>query len=32
MVFFVQCFEVRGAYSCCWYWWNWWPSLSRYVC
>ena len=21
--------KLRGVYSFCWYWWNWWPSLLR---
>jgi len=25
----IQCFEVRGHCSFCWYWWNCWPSLFK---
>jgi hypothetical protein len=28
-LFYVQCFEVRGYCSFCWYWWNCRPSLFK---
>jgi hypothetical protein len=28
--FRVQAFEMRGGVSFCWYWWNYWLSLSFY--
>ena len=32
MVFFyVQWVEMRGGCSLCWYWWNYWPSLYKFL-
>ena len=28
-LFYFQWFKVRGDCSCCWYWWNCWPSLLK---
>ena len=29
--FYVQWFYMRGDFSLCWYWWNCWPSLVKFL-